>query len=55
MALQTRTFCFRQDNVDACANAFYNDLFVNDTVNIGSDYEVTVLRACEHGYRSGEF
>jgi UDP-glucuronate decarboxylase len=40
---QTRTFCFRQDNVDACANAFYNDLFVNDTVNIGSDYEVTVL------------
>lgn len=41
--LQTRTFCFRQDNVDACANAFYNDLFVNDTVNIGSDYEVTVL------------
>lgn len=41
--LQTRTFCFRQDNVDACANAFYNDLFINDTVNIGSDYEVTVL------------
>jgi len=40
---QTRTFCFREDNVDACANAFYNDLFVNDTVNIGSDYEVTVL------------
>jgi nucleoside-diphosphate-sugar epimerase len=41
--LQTRTFCFREDNVDACANAFYNNMHVNDTVNIGSDYEVTVL------------
>ena len=40
---QTRTFCFREDNVDACANAFYNNMHVNDTVNIGSDYEVTVL------------
>jgi UDP-glucose 4-epimerase len=41
--LQTRTFCYREDNVDACANAFYNNLHVNDTVNIGSDFEVSVL------------
>lgn len=39
---QTRTFCFVNDNVDACINAFENNLFVNDTVNIGNDHEVTV-------------
>jgi UDP-glucose 4-epimerase len=40
---QTRTFCYRDDNVDACANALYNNLHVNDTVNIGSDFEISVL------------
>jgi len=44
---QTRTFCYRLDNVDACANAFYNNLHVNDTVNIGSDYEVSVLELAQ--------
>jgi len=41
--LQTRTFCFKDDNIDACAKAFYEDKFVNDTVNIGSDFETTIL------------
>lgn len=40
---QTRTFCYRDDNVDACARCMYEDLHVNDTVNIGSDYEISVL------------
>ncbi len=40
---QTRTFCYKDDNVDACYNAFVNDYIVNDTVNIGSDFETTVL------------
>lgn len=40
---QTRTFCYRDDNVDACANTLYNDVHINDTVNIGSDYEISVL------------
>ncbi|MGB1018056.1 MAG: NAD-dependent epimerase/dehydratase family protein [Chitinophagales bacterium] len=40
---QTRTFCFVNDNVDACVSAFENDLFINDTVNIGNDHEVTIL------------
>ncbi len=40
--LQTRTFCFIQDNVDACINAMEKDLFVNDVVNIGSDVELTI-------------
>lgn len=40
---QTRTFCYRDDNVDACANTLYNNLHLNDTVNIGSDFEISVL------------
>lgn len=41
--LQSRTFCYRDDNVDACAATFYNNAYLNDTVNIGSDFEITVL------------
>lgn len=39
---QTRTFCFFEDNIEACVNAFKNDQFINKTVNIGSDVEVTI-------------
>ncbi len=41
--LQTRTFCYRDDNVDACVKTLYNDLHINDTVNIGSDFEISVI------------
>ncbi|MBI4648341.1 MAG: NAD-dependent epimerase/dehydratase family protein [Bacteroidia bacterium] len=41
--LQTRTFCYIDDNVEACSNAFCNDRFINDVVNIGSDVEITIL------------
>jgi len=40
---QTRTFCFIDDNVEACTNAFYDDMFVNDVVNIGGGTEMTIL------------
>ncbi len=40
---QTRTFCYRDDNVDACASAFYQNAYVNDTVNIGSDSEIKII------------
>lgn len=40
---QTRTFCYRDDNVDACANTLYQHKHINDTVNIGSDFEITIL------------
>jgi UDP-glucuronate decarboxylase len=40
---QTRTFCYVDDNVQATANAYRKNLFVNDVVNIGSDYEISVL------------
>jgi UDP-glucose 4-epimerase len=45
--LQTRTFCFVDDNIDACVAAFENDEFVNDTINIGNDHEVTIKQLAE--------
>jgi UDP-glucose 4-epimerase len=41
--MQTRTFCYIDDNVSACINAMEKDLFVNDVVNIGNDKAMTVL------------
>jgi UDP-glucose 4-epimerase len=41
--MQTRTFCYKDDNIDACYNAFVKDEYVNDTVNIGSDFETTII------------
>lgn len=40
---QTRTFCYIDDHIDACVSAFYNDLFVNDVVNIGGNVEVPIV------------
>jgi len=39
---QTRTFCYIDDNIDACINAFYKNKIVNDVANIGSDNEITI-------------
>ncbi len=40
---QTRTFCYVDDNVDACYRAFSERLFVNDVVNIGGSIELPIL------------
>lgn len=40
---QTRTFCYIDDNIEACTNAFYGNKFVNDVVNVGGENEVTIL------------
>ena len=40
---QIRTFCYVDDNVKACINAFYENKFVNDVVNIGSDKVVEII------------
>lgn len=40
---QTRTFCFIDDNVDACYRAFSEKLHVNDVVNIGGAIEFPIL------------
>jgi nucleoside-diphosphate-sugar epimerase len=40
---QMRTFCFIDDNIEATVNAFKDDLYINDVVNIGGDIEITIL------------
>jgi len=40
--LQTRTFCYVDDNIEATVSCLQNNLFVNDVVNIGNDKEYTI-------------
>lgn len=40
---QTRTFCYMNDNVDSCYNAFAKDMFVNDVVNVGGNIEIPIV------------
>lgn len=44
---QTRTFCYIDDNVDACVEIAYQDLFVNDVVNIGNSIEIPISKLAE--------
>ena len=44
---QSRTFCYVDDNVDACLNCMAQDLFVNDTINIGSEQMFTVAELAD--------
>lgn len=40
---QTRTFCFVEDNVNACLACLENDLYVNDVLNIGGEKEIPII------------
>jgi len=44
---QTRTFCYIDDNAEACINALTQNLFVNDVVNVGNDKAITILELAE--------
>ena len=44
---QTRTFCFVDDNITATTNAYYQNKFVNDVVNIGGNKEITILELAQ--------
>jgi UDP-glucose 4-epimerase len=44
---QTRTFCYIDDNIAATTNAFYQNKFVNDVVNIGGENEITILELAQ--------
>jgi len=44
---QTRTFCYVDDNVEACTNAHYTGQIENDTINIGSDIEYSIRSLAE--------
>jgi len=41
--IQTRTFCYIDDNIDACIAAFKTGGAVNSVINIGGNSEVTIL------------
>ena len=45
--LQTRTFCYIDDNVDTCLTAFYENKVVNGVINIGGNREVTIKELAE--------
>jgi UDP-glucose 4-epimerase len=42
--LQTRTFCYIDDNIDATINAFEGNMYNNDIANIGNDAEISILQ-----------
>lgn len=44
---QSRTFCYIDDNVEACANAFYKGRFINEVINVGNDNETTILELAQ--------
>ncbi len=45
--LQTRSFCYVDDNVDACIAAMDHPLCKNDVMNVGSDKEQTIKSLAE--------
>ena len=45
--LQTRTFCYIDDNLDFTVSILEKDLFVNDVVNVGHDTQYTMIELAE--------
>ncbi|GAB2829553.1 Rossmann-fold NAD(P)-binding domain-containing protein [Ferruginibacter profundus] len=44
---QSRTFCYVDDNIETTTKALYEDLFINDVVNVGSDVEMSIKQLAE--------
>lgn len=45
--MQTRTFCYIDDNAEACINALTQNLFINDVVNVGNDKAITIVELAQ--------
>lgn len=45
--LQTRSFCFVDDNIESCVKAMQSEECINEVINVGSDIEMTVLALAE--------
>jgi UDP-glucose 4-epimerase len=45
--LQTRSFCYVDDNVETCVKALLNNRCINDVINVGSDKEQTIKSLAE--------
>jgi UDP-glucose 4-epimerase len=39
---QTRTFCYIDDNIDACLKILFDEKYKNETYNIGNDHIITI-------------
>ncbi len=44
---QTRTFCYIEDNLEACLNALWGNEVVNDVTNIGNGTIVTIMELAQ--------
>jgi nucleoside-diphosphate-sugar epimerase len=44
---QSRTFCYIDDNIDACLATLYNDQYRNDVYNIGNDEVISIKQLAE--------
>jgi nucleoside-diphosphate-sugar epimerase len=44
---QSRTFCYIDDNIDACLATMYDDRLKNDVYNIGNDEIITIRHLAE--------
>lgn len=40
---QSRTLCYVDDNIEATINCLYNNLFINETINIGNPNEISII------------
>ena len=45
--LQTRTFCYIDDHIEATTKAFKENIYNNEIVNIGNNEETTILQLAE--------
>lgn len=44
---QSRTFCYIDDNIDACLTTFFDESYKNEVYNIGSDIIITIKELAE--------
>jgi UDP-glucuronate decarboxylase len=44
---QTRTFCYIDDNIDTTLKILNEEIYINDTINVGNDIEYTVKELAE--------
>lgn len=44
---QSRTFCYIDDNIDACLKTLFDETYKNDVYNIGNDYVITIKELAE--------
>jgi UDP-glucose 4-epimerase len=45
--MQTRTFCYIEDNIDATVKIAYDDAYINDVVNIGNSVEIPIKEVAQ--------